>query len=121
MPIDLTAKAHSGGGGSTYDFVVCDSLGGHTGPNQPIKKFFFPITAVETVANLAKVAFQMLIRNPSVSSTNDVFGITDDPMYPRQKFSSGFGISKDNLSSGPSSCFWRLCYTIAIRRYGSLP
>ncbi|MBW1678140.1 MAG: PAS domain-containing protein, partial [Deltaproteobacteria bacterium] len=36
MPIDLAAKTHSGGGGSTYDFVVCDGLGGHTGPNQPI-------------------------------------------------------------------------------------
>ena len=97
MRIDLAAKAHSGGGGSTYDFVVCHGLGGHTGPNQPIKKFLFPITAIETVANFAKVAFQMLIRDPSVSSTNDVFGITDDPMYPRQKSSSGLGISKNNL------------------------
>jgi len=40
MPIDLAAKTHSGGGGSKYDFVVCDGLGGHTGLNQPIKKFF---------------------------------------------------------------------------------
>jgi len=29
MPVDLAAKPRSGGGWSTYDFVVCDGLGGH--------------------------------------------------------------------------------------------
>ncbi len=97
MPIDLAAKTHSGREGLTNYFLVCDGLDGYKRPNQSIEKIFFPITAVETVANLAKVTFQMIIRNPRVSSTNDAFGIIDDPVCPRQKFFSSFKISKNSL------------------------
>lgn len=103
MTIDLAAKPHSGGGGTMYDFVVCDGFGSHTGPNQPIENVFFPITAVETVASFAKVAFQMLIRKPSVSSPNDVFGITDDPMGPSVSYVPSTMQSYSAESEGSSS------------------
>ena len=85
MLIDLAAKSFPPTRGSLDEFLVSDRRNSYAGLDQTVEEFLFPEATVETIANLSKVAFKMLIRNPSMGSSNNILGVGNQPMYPRQE------------------------------------
>ena len=73
---------------ATDQLSVCDDLARNACLNQPVKQFAFPEASVEAIADFVKIAFEVLVRYTTMSTSDHALGIGYQSMYPRQEISS---------------------------------